>query len=326
MVNILVDEGSDSTLMTSSFARKLSLQGKAQILEVDGVGGEITRHKSKRVKFILITESEEQLEIEASTMKKVANQAPVVNWKKKKLNWPHISDLPVGEVGGNIDLLIGLDYAHLLVVSESRGGEVGQPIASHTKFGWIIRGVTGPESTQNPVRSFQAVSTVLLEDVKVELRRFCDTEEFGTEFQSGCVSPDNKRALDLVTKNTRKLDVGYQVPITWRVDEPDLINIQEMAMNRWRSLLRRFDRNPDFERDYRAAMAKTFEQGYASVLQDPSEAKYFLTHHGVYKGPKLRVVFDAAATFRGKCLNYSIIAGPALQPSLAAVITRFRAH
>ena len=73
-------------------------------------------------------------------------------------------------------------------------------------------------------------------------------------------------------------------------------------------------------------MAKTFDQGYASVLQDPSDAKYFLAHHGVYKGPKLRVVFDAAATFRGKCLNDSIIAGPALQPSLAAVITRFRAH
>ncbi|KAI9551057.1 hypothetical protein GHT06_007663 [Daphnia sinensis] len=305
MVNILVDEGSDSTRMTSSFARRLGLQGKAQILEVDGVGGEITRHKSNRVKFILITGSEEQLEIEASTMKKVANPAPVVDWKKKKIDWPHISDLPVGEVGGNIDLLIGLDYAHLLVVSESRGEEAGQPIASHTKFGWIIRVVTGPESTQNPVRSFRAV----------ELRRFCDTEEFGSEFQSGCVSPDNKRALDFVTKNTLKLDVGYQVPITWRVNEPDLINNQEMATNRWRSLLRRFDRDPDFEKDYRAAMAKTFEHGYASVLQDQSDAKYFLAHHVVYKGPKLRVVFDAAATFRGKCLNDSIIAGPALQPS-----------
>jgi hypothetical protein len=84
----------------------------------------------------LIKDSEDHFEMEASTMKKVANPAPAVNWKK--LNWPHISDLPVGEVGGNIDLLIGLDYAHLLVVRESRGEEAGQPIASHTKFGWII--------------------------------------------------------------------------------------------------------------------------------------------------------------------------------------------
>lgn len=77
----------------------------------------------------------------------------------------------------------------------------------------------------------------------MELCRFCDTEEFGTQFQSCFLSPDNKRALDLLAKNTRKLDVGYEVPITWRV---------EVA---W-SLLRRFDRDPDFEKDYRAAITK----------------------------------------------------------------------
>ena len=38
------------------------------------------------------------------------------------------------------------------------------------------------------------------------------------------------------------------------------------------------------------------------------------------------MVFDAAAPFRGKCLNDAILAGQALQPSLAAVITGFRAH
>ena len=36
------------------------------------------------------------------------------------------------------------------------------------------------------------------------------------------------------------------------------------------------------------------------------------------------MVFDAAASFRGKALNDAIISGPALQPALAAVITRFR--
>ena len=49
-----------------------------------------------------------------------------------------------------------------------------------------------------------------------------------------------------------------------------------MAMNRWKSLQRRFERQPELERDYCAAMAKTFEQGYASILPDPSNAKYFL--------------------------------------------------
>ncbi|KAI9555042.1 hypothetical protein GHT06_020340 [Daphnia sinensis] len=70
-------------------------------------------------------------------------------------------------------------------------------------------------------------------------------------------------------------------------------------------------------------MQKTFDQGCASRLSDPASAKYFLAHHGVYKGSKLRVVFDAAAPFRGKSLNGAILSGPALQPALAAVICRF---
>ncbi|KAI9549790.1 hypothetical protein GHT06_006354 [Daphnia sinensis] len=71
-------------------------------------------------------------------------------------------------------------------------------------------------------------------------------------------------------------------------------------------------------------MQKTFDQGYASRLSDPASAKYFLAHHGVYKGSKLRVEFNAAAPFRGKSLNDAILSGPALQPALAAVISRFR--
>ena len=65
----------------------------------------------------------------------MANPAPVIKWSTKKLIWPHLADLPVGEVGGNVHLLIGMDYAHLLVVQESRGGNAGEPIASRTKLG-----------------------------------------------------------------------------------------------------------------------------------------------------------------------------------------------
>jgi hypothetical protein len=156
------------------------------------------------------------------------------------------------------------------------------------------------------------------------MRRFCETEAFGTEYKKGCLSPDNQRAMALVKEKTRRLAVGYEVPIIWREGEPDLPNNRAMAGNRYQSLLRRFQHQPVLERDYEAAMQKTLDQGYASRVEDPADAKYFLAHHGVYKETKLRVVFDAAAQFRGKALNDAIIGGPALQPALAAVITRFR--
>ena len=120
------------------------------------------------------------------------------------------------------------------------------------------------------------------------------------------------------------MEVGYEVPIIWREGESSLDSNRQMAENRFRSLLNRFQRQPEFEVDYRAAVQKYLDQGYASRVPDPASARYFLAHHGVYKGKKLRVVYDAAAAFKGKCLNDAIISGPALQPSLAAVITRFR--
>jgi hypothetical protein len=51
-------------------------------------------------------------------------------------------------------------------------------------------------------------------------------------------------------------------------------------------------------------MKNTLDQGYASQFAGPAadEARYFLAHHGVYKGKKLRVVFDEAAPFKGKSL------------------------
>lgn len=41
LANVFVDERRDSTLMTNACARSLKLLGIAQILEVDGVGGEV---------------------------------------------------------------------------------------------------------------------------------------------------------------------------------------------------------------------------------------------------------------------------------------------
>jgi hypothetical protein len=99
-----------------------------------------------------------------------------------------------------------------------------------------------------------------------------------------------------------------------------------MVEDRFNSLLRRFERDSQFEADYRAAMKKTLGQGYASRFAGPAldEARYFIAHHGVYKGPKLRVDFDAAEYFKGKCLNDAILRGPTLQPSLPVVLIQFR--
>ena len=83
-----------------------------------------------------------------------------------------------------------------------------------------------------------------------------------------------------------------------------------MAESRLKSLIRRFEKDPDFEKDYEKAIKKYETEGYASRVQEDDGPVFYLPHHGVYKntlGPKkLRVALNAAALFRGKC-SYSRI-------------------
>ncbi|XP_057381575.1 uncharacterized protein LOC130704115 [Daphnia carinata] len=326
MANVFIDEGSDSTLMRQGFAKILKVVGVRQILTVDGAGSVVNRYASKRLNFQISTDSSEILNLSFSTSPTVASATPLTDWATFKLRWAHLADLPVTKSGGRVDILIGTDYSHLLVPLESRVGRDYEPTATRSRLGWLIRGVVQNDAIIAAVRTHKITSSTHLEELTVAFRQFCDTENFGTECKLVGMSADERQALAILEAGTRKLELGYEVPITWRTGEPNLVCNRLMAQQRLRGLLKRFDRDPAFETDYRVAMKKTIDKGYASILSEEEavSARYFLAHHGVYKGPKLRVVFDAAAPFHGKSLNDAILSGPALQPSLSAVLTQFR--
>ncbi|KZS03657.1 Uncharacterized protein APZ42_033565, partial [Daphnia magna] len=116
----------------------LKLRGPRQILAVDGSGGIINRYPSTRVQFRVRAVNGNIFSLEGSTMKTVASPTPITDWNKEKYHWSHLKNLPLGETGGKVDVLIGLDYAHLLAVRDSRVGEEKEPIASKTAFGWVV--------------------------------------------------------------------------------------------------------------------------------------------------------------------------------------------
>ena len=71
--------------------------------------------------------------------------------------------------------------------------------------------------------------------------------------------------------------------------------------------------------------------GYASQINAKDvggDNEFYLPHHGVYKNTiresKLRVVFDSATVFNGKCLNDALISGPNLLNDLPTVLIKFR--
>ena len=146
------------------------------------------------------------------------------------------------------------------------------------------------------------------------LKEFFTTENFGAERVGEFFTKEEEETLKIVKKETQKLEVGYEVGLPWKTGEPRLENNKAMAESRLKSLLRRFEKDPIFEADYDKAIKKYETEGYASRVQEDDGPTFYLPHHGVYKntlGPKkLRVVLNATARFRRKCLNEALYKGP----------------
>lgn len=339
-INILIDEGSDSTLIREDLARKLDLNGSEQILKIDGVGDSSRSYSSKRVKLSLKLDDGEIVAIEGSTLPQVTKPMPVTDWTTLRARWSHLADLPLKRSGGKVDVLLGLDYAYLMAVLESRVGSAGEPIASKTRLGWIVRGIIGFDSRPSAATVHLAHSTTDFgPELIAEMRRFCDTESFGTEYEKEAMSQSDRAAVEMLERGLKKLPdgQGYEAPVLWidgeRPTEEQLPSNRPLAEHRLQSLLAKFRReSPDYEKKYRAAMQKNFDQGFSRRLTaeeiQQGKARYFLSHFSVYKKHSkkkdLRLVFDAAAKFRNHCLNEYVLTGPKLQNPLPGVIIGFR--
>ncbi|XP_057381581.1 uncharacterized protein LOC130704121 [Daphnia carinata] len=237
--NVFVDEGSDSTLFRDAFIRRLRLSGVSQTLSVDGAGAIKNKYASQRVQLQMKLPTGEIITLVGSTMPTVASPVPTVDWGTLKSRWTHLADLPITTSGGRVDILLGSDVVHLTTALESRIGRDYEPTARWTRIGWIVRGAIGDPSPTNAVRTHTIFATN--DDVDLlaqQFKRFCDTEDFGIEHRSPGLSETDKRAIQILESGVRKLEVGYEAPITWKTGEPSLPNNRILAESRLESLLR----------------------------------------------------------------------------------------
>lgn len=83
----------------------------------------------------------------------------------------------------------------------------------------------------------------------------------------------------------------------------ELGNSREIAMKRFQSLERKFDRKPEFKKEYAKFMQEYLQLGHMKPVTEYDKNKFriFLSHHAVTKEShamtKIRVVFDASSKY-----------------------------
>jgi len=246
--------------------------------------------------------------------------------------WKHLEPIamkiPPYEEKRRIGILIGSNCVRAIKPREVVPGNANDPYAIRTVLGWGIVGAVINEcvsdsmelarchkittrgatidSKENAVWFTQPTThkevITPLSVVKMFERDFSETQ-----FPDKPLSQYDIKFMKITTEGIHQTDDNhYEIPLPLRQEQLNLPSNRAMVEKRLSQLKNRFERNPQYKKDYIAFIDDMLEKGYAEEASEKCDKAWYIPHHGVYhpkKPGKIRVVFDCFAEYQGHSLN-----------------------
>ena len=259
----------------------------------------------------------------------------------------HVAPFIPPRLDCSLGLLIGYDCSQALLPRRVESGNDDEPYAIETDLGWSVVGVKTDNSMTKSNAQAYGVLTKTEQSVCFTAKRTKAKEVFvtrdilqildqefrdtasRTDFRSNKISQDDLKFMDIVSKNIRQDDEGYyMMPLPLKINQ-GLPDNRSVAEQRFKGLLRRFERDPLYKKLYTEFMQGLLDRGEAEIVPDrcPSSERWYLPHHGVLhprKPGKIRVVWDCSSKYNGMSLNDILLQGPDMNNTLLGVLLRFR--
>ena len=192
----------------------------------------------------------------------------------------------------------------------------------------------GGKGSKNTVVNSNRI-TLSNENLDSSLEKFWKIDSFGTlNNDDPALLPRNEqKALNILEKTVKRIDSHYSVGLLWKEESPSLPNNRNLALSRLLSLEKKFKNNPKFHAKYQKTVNEYISKGNPSKIvgedlqKHTSKVVNYIPHHrvtNVNKPDKVRVVFDAGATYNSTSLDQNLLKGPDLLNSLVGILIRFR--
>ncbi|XP_063984484.1 uncharacterized protein LOC135166291 [Diachasmimorpha longicaudata] len=266
------------------------------------------------------------------TVPNIGNLFPMQPINRSDLNIPKHLKLadPAFDRPAPVDILlsVGITLASICQ-GQIQLNDPGEPdmILQETRFGWIIGGSALAKKSftrKSPVQS-------CITSIDTELKNFWTMDDFNTSVH---LSKEEQACEDHFKENTTRDATGrYTVALPFNGKESQLGNSREIAKKRFRSLMRKFQRNPELQKQYSAVMQEYIDLGHMSEIPQNIEDEncFYLPHHAVVKETslttKVRVVFDGSAKGENHLsLNDTLMVGPTIQEDIFSLLARFCTH
>lgn len=335
---VVLDPGSEATLITNALAETLNLSGPTFRIRFGNFNDSITID-SKVVSFRIASMNYEASISEAFLVPKISLSPRKIDWPKLKKHWAHLADLNLPAIDSSqVGVLIGADQLSAHIQKEIRESiEDGGPTAILTQFGWSVVGkipnflVAGP--SKKLCINIQSVSHD--EALCNLVEQFHSTESFGTDVYAPTItSAEDAQVIAVLESSAIFIGCGWQVDLPLRSEDFVFPNNRKQAVSRYYGMERRLSlpENQHYADKYNLIIKKLIDSGTAvkvnsSAINQPEGMIWYLPHHFVEnpnKPGKIRVVMDCAASFCQVSLNTQLFRGPPLLPKLVGVLLRSR--
>lgn len=335
----LIDECASSTLIEEEVAHKLKLSGPVVPLLL-GWTKDITNleEKSMTVKLQISApdvKSEKFLLKNVRTVRHLSLPSQSCSVGSLRSKYPYLKHVEMSNLKSAVPtILIGLDHANLIAPLEFKTdpNEAG-PVAVRTKLGWSIHGPENHGNGQVISPTFLVCECKSSEEQRIGdmMEKYFSQEDFGVKVPKLNQSPEDKIALDILEKTTKRVGGCYETGLLWRINNVIMPNNFKMCLRRLISIESKMKINPKFSEAYKAKIQEYLDKKYAKKLSEDelatiSSNMWILPHFGVStkNKPKLRLVFDAKAAYSGVSLNSNLLTGPDQYNSLVGILFRFR--
>lgn len=337
----LLDTQSDSTFILDDKKARIGLTGTDVTLSLSTMHSENYLFTSQKLEGVQVRgfRSKEKIDLPSVYTRDLmpANRAHIPTpemasrWPQLQVIKDQIEPLQSCEIG----LLIGYNCPRALVPREVIVTSDNGPYGQRTDLGWSIVGIVSENSSHSSflgrtslVHRTRAREVFNPTTVRQILERDFDERNSGLG-----PSQEDVRFMKLMEGSIKQnIDSHYEMPLPMKSSEVMLPNSKPVAMQRLHQLRNRLKRNQSFTADYNKFMSDLIQNDFAEKVPDaeltgkPGKV-WYIPHHGVYnphKPGKIRVVFDASATYNGVSLNQQLLQGPDMTNSLVGILCRFR--
>ena len=259
-----LDAGSDTSLCSQSLIDSLRLKGKPLRYQLSTISG-VKNQSGSRVNFSVSSlDSQTSFDLSCLSVAKIPISDENIARSDDLKRYLHLQDIELPNCQlQSVSLLIGADYSMILDSQlDRRTGGLNEPVAIKTCLGWTVSGPVGKK--ENSTLSINRIECQ--EDVlKTDFERLFNNDFGDLLSDRKALSPDDKRASDLMNSSVSLRDGHYHIDLPFKKDPKDLRGNFSLAESRLQHLKRRLERNSNLKTQYCRVIKKYENEGAASI-------------------------------------------------------------